>query len=163
MFTAYVYIIIGSPEVTVVIDGYTISSTQSSPASLPLGTALVLVCRVSGIPQRQIKYNWTCPDGPCERPGYVGRKVVNGNILAVNITSDSDGGTYTCEVSREDTDGGYHQDYTLLVTSIVISVHSSRGVHVIISVYYVITPPCYTRRKFDSQLWEIHPLSASNY
>ena len=71
----------GSPEVTVVIDGYIINSTQSSPASLPLGTALVLVCRVSGIPQRQIKYNWTCPDGLCERPEYVGRKVVNGNIL----------------------------------------------------------------------------------
>ena len=61
-----------------VIDGYTVDSTQSSPASLPLGTALVLVCRVSGIPQRQIKYNWTCPDGPCERPRYAGRKVVGG-------------------------------------------------------------------------------------
>ena len=106
----------GSPEVTVVIDGYIINSTQSSPASLPLGTALVLVCRVSGIPQRQIKYNWTCPDGPCERPEYVGRKVVNGNILAVNITSDSDGGAYTCEVSRVETDGGYSQSYTLNVS-----------------------------------------------
>ena len=102
-----------SPEVTVVIDGYTINSTQSSPASLPLGTALVLVCRVSGIPQRQIKYNWTCPDGPCEPKGYVGRKVVNGNILAVNITSDSDGGTYTCEVSSDEADGGYRGNYTL--------------------------------------------------
>ena len=107
---------LGSPKVTVVVDGYTVDTTQSSPASLPLGTALVLVCRVSGIPQRQIKYNWTCPDGPCERPGYVGRKVVNGNILAVNITSDSDGGTYTCDVSREDTDGGYSQNYTLNVS-----------------------------------------------
>ena len=98
------------------IDGYTVNSTQSSPASLPLGTALVLVCRVSGIPQREIKYNWTCPDGQCERPGYVGRKVVNSNILAVNTTSDSDGGTYTCEVSREDTDGGYSQNYILSVS-----------------------------------------------
>ena len=97
-----------------VIGGYTVDSTQSSPASLPLGTALVLVCRVSRIPQ--IKYNWTCPDDPCERPVYVGRKVVNDNILAVNITSDSDGGTYTCEVSREDTDGGYSQNYTLSVS-----------------------------------------------
>ena len=99
-----------------VIDGYTVNSTQSSPASLPLGTALVLVCRVSGIPQRQIKYNWTCPDGPCERQGYVGRKVVNSNILAVNITSNSDGGTYTCEISREEVDGGYSQSYTLSVS-----------------------------------------------
>ena len=104
------------PEVTVVIDGYTLGSTQSSPASLPLGTALVLVCRVSGIPQRQIKYNWTCPDGPCERPEYVGRKVVNDNILAVNITSDSDGGTYTCEVSRDGADRICSQMYTLNVS-----------------------------------------------
>ena len=98
-----------------VIDGYTVNSTQSSPASLPLGTALVLVCRVSGMPQRQIKYNWTCPDGPCERAGYAGRKVVNGNILVVNITSVSDGGTYTCEVSRDGADGGYSQNYNLNV------------------------------------------------
>ena len=101
---------------TVVIDGYTVDSIQSSPASLPLGTALVLVCRVSGIPQRQIKYSWTCPDGPCEHPEFVGRKIVNSNILAVNITSDSDGGTYTCEVSREEADGGYSQNYTLEVS-----------------------------------------------
>ena len=103
-----------------VIDGYTVDTTQSSPASLPLGTALALVCRVSGIPQRQIKYSWTCPDGPCERPGYVGRKVVNENILAVNITSDSDGGTYTCDVSRDEIARGYSQNYTLLATSMVI-------------------------------------------
>ena len=107
---------LGSPEVTVVVDGYTVDSTQSSPASLPLGTALVLVCRVSGIPQRQIKYNWTCPDGPCERPGYVGRKVVNANILAVNITSQGDGGTYTCDISRDEGDGEYSQKYTLNVS-----------------------------------------------
>ena len=99
-----------------VIDGYTVDSTQPSPTSLQLGTALLLVCRVSGIPQRQIKYSWTCPDGPCERLGYVGRKVVNSNILTVNITSDSDGGTYTCEVSRKETDGRYRQNYTLNVT-----------------------------------------------
>ena len=139
MFNVYVYIIIGSPEVTVVIDGYTINSTQSSPASLPLGTALVLVCRVSGIPQRQIKYNWTCPDGPCERPGYAGRKVVDRNILTVNIISDSDGGTYTCEVSRDEADEGYHQDFTLLVTSIVIIVYILTfitNVHVTICIHY---------------------------
>ena len=116
-----------------VIDGYTVGSTQSSPASLPLGTALVLVCRVSGIPQTQIKYSWTCPDGPCERPGYVGRKVVNGNILAVNITSDSDGGTYTCDVSRNEADGGYSQNYTLLVASMVIL--STKTVEVQFRVY----------------------------
>ena len=98
-----------------VIDGYTVNSTESSPASLPLGTALVLVCRVSGLPQRQIKYKWTCPDGPCECPGYAGRKVVNGYILAVNITSNSDGGKYTCDISREEADGRYSQNYFLNV------------------------------------------------
>ena len=113
------YYSLGSPDITVVIDGYTVDSVESSPALLPLGTALVLVCRVSGIPQRQIKYNWTCPDDPCERPRSLGRKVVNSNILAVNITSDSDGGTYTCEVSRDEADGGYSQNYTLLVTGMV--------------------------------------------
>ena len=105
-----------SPKVTVVIDGYTVDSTKSSPASLPLGTALVLVCRVSGIPQRQIKYIWTCPNAPCAREGNVGRKIVNGNILAVNITSEGYGGTYTCEVSRDETDGRYNQNYTLNVS-----------------------------------------------
>ena len=117
-----------------VVDGYTVNSTQTSPASLPLGTALVLVCRVSGIPQRQIKYNWTCPDGLCERPGYAGRKVVNGNILAVNITSDSDGGTYTCEVSREEGDGGYSQNYTLIVSGQsspqIWDTHKTSNIHV---------------------------------
>ena len=134
MFTGGIIDFTDPPEVTVVIDGYTVDSTQSSPASLPLGTALVLVCRVSGISQRQIKYNWTCPDGPCERPGYVGRKIVNDNILAVNITSDSDGGNYTCEVSRDETDGGYRQNYTLLVTGIVtvISVHLHFSMYLII-------------------------------
>ena len=115
LFVMYIFPI-GSPKVTVVVDGYTVDSTRASPASLPLGTALVLVCRVSGIPQGQIKYTWTCPDGPCEHPGYAGRKVVNGNILAVNITSNSDGGTYTCEVSRIEADGGNSQNYTLNVS-----------------------------------------------
>ena len=110
--------------ITVVIDGYTVGSTQSSPASLPLGTALVLVCRVSGIPQRQIKYNWTCPDGPCECPGYVGRKVVNGNILAVNKTSDSDGGTYTCEVSRDEAD-----TVKIIPSIIQVNTHNNAFIH----------------------------------
>ena len=123
-----------------VIDGYTVNSIQSSPASLPLGTALVLVCRVSGIPQRQIKYNWRCPDGPCERPGYVGRKGVNGNILAVNITSDSDGGTYTCEVSRDGVDGGYSRTYTLNVSGKYTQLpHVYRYMYVHVEIHYKCT------------------------
>ena len=130
-----------------VIDGYTVDSTQSSPASLPLGTALVLVCRVSGIPQRQIKYNWTCPDGLCERPGYVGRKVVNDNTLAVNITSNSDGGTYICEVSREEADSGYSQYYTLSVsgqyTKFIhkhIQGHANKTMKMLTSIYEINNP-----------------------
>ena len=52
----------------------------------------------------------------CERPGYVGRKVVNGSMLAVNITSQGDGGTYTCDVLRDEADGEYSQNYTFNVS-----------------------------------------------
>ena len=83
----------------VVIDGYTVSSTLNSPATLPLGTTLILVCRLSGIPHgQQTTYTWTCPNTPCQQTGYAGRKI-NNNIIAINTTSTSDGGTYTCTVT----------------------------------------------------------------
>ena len=85
----------------VVIDGYTVNSTLTSPATLPLGATIILVCRVSGIPhglQSQTHFNWTCPNEPCEQPGYAGRKI-NSNFIAINITSTSDGGNYTCNVA----------------------------------------------------------------
>ena len=89
----------GSAAVTVVIDGYTVSSTHKSPATLPLGTTLILVCRLSGIPHgQQTTYTWTCPNTPCQQTGYAGRKI-NNNIIAINTTSTSDGGTYTCTVT----------------------------------------------------------------
>ena len=85
----------------VVIDGYTVSSTINSPATLPLGTTVILVCRLSGIPHGlQTNYHWTCPNGLCQQTGYAGRKI-NNNIIAINITSTSDGGTYTCSVTTE--------------------------------------------------------------
>ena len=78
------------------IDGYTVSSTLNSTATLPLGTTLILVCRLSGIPHgQQTTYTWTCPNTPCQQTGYAGRKI-NNNIIAINTTSTSDGGTYTC-------------------------------------------------------------------
>ena len=87
----------GSP--TVVIDGYTHHSTLTSGDSVPLGTQLILVCQVVGLPYgTPLGYTWTCPNGPCEQEGYYGRNVYNEHILAVNTTSKSDGGTYTCQV-----------------------------------------------------------------
>ena len=68
--------------------------------SVLLGTQLILVCRIVGLPYgTPLSYTWTCPNGPCEVEGYYGRKVYNEHILAVNTTSTSDGGTYTCRVT----------------------------------------------------------------
>ena len=85
---------------TLMIDSYTHNSTLSSGDSVPLGTQLILVCRVVGLPYgTPLSYTWTCPNGPCELEGYYGRKVYSEHILAVNTTSTSDGGTYTCQVT----------------------------------------------------------------
>ena len=82
------------------IDGYTHNSTLTSGDSVPLGTQLILVCQVVGLPYgTQLSYTWICPNGPCELEGDYGRKVYNEHILAVNTTSTSDGGTYTCQVT----------------------------------------------------------------
>ena len=82
------------------IDSYTNSSILKSGGSVPLGIQFILVCRVVGLPSGTLlSYIWTCPNGPCEVEGYYGRKVYNEHILAVNTTSTSDGGTYTCYVT----------------------------------------------------------------
>ena len=97
-----------------VIDGYTVNSTLNSPATLPLEITIILVCRVSGIIHGlQTNYQWTCPNGPCQQNGYAGRKI-NSNILAINITSTSDGGTYTCNVTAEGSEAS--QQFHLNVT-----------------------------------------------
>ena len=83
-----------------VIDGYTRNSNLTSGDSVTLGTQLILVCQVVGLPYgTPLSYSWTCPNGPCEVEGYYGRKVYNEHILAVVMTSTSDGGTYTCQVT----------------------------------------------------------------
>ena len=88
------------PAVTVVIDVYTHNSTLTSGDSVPLGAQLLLVCQVVGLPYgTPLSYTWTCPNGKCELEGYYGRRVYNEHILAVNTTSKSDGGTYTCQVT----------------------------------------------------------------
>ena len=85
---------------TVQIGGYTHNSTLTSGDSLPLGRPVILVCRVVGpLYGTPLNYTWTCPNGPCEVEGYYGRKVYNERILAVNITSTNDGGTYMCRVT----------------------------------------------------------------
>ena len=85
---------------TVVINGYRHNGTLASGDSVPLGTQIILFCRFVGHPYGTLlSYTWTCPSGPCEVEGYYGRKVCNEHILAVNTTSTSDGGTYTCQVT----------------------------------------------------------------
>ena len=99
-YGGYVYHFLFAIIFNVVIDGYTHSSTLTSGDSVPLGTQIILVCQVVGLPYgTPLSYTWTCPNGPCEVEGYYGRKVYNEHILAVNTTSTSDGGTYTCRVT----------------------------------------------------------------
>ena len=101
---------------TVLIDGYTHNSSLTTGDSVPLGTQISLVCQVVGLPYgTSLSYTWTCPNGPCEVEGYYGRKVYNEHILAVNTTSTSDGGTYTCQVTAT---GGQesNRSFTLTVT-----------------------------------------------
>ena len=90
-----------SSTVTVVIDGYTHNSTLTSGDSVSLGTQIILVCRVVGLPYgTPLSYTWTCLGFPHEKCGSVhGRKIYNEHILAVSITSTLAGGTYTCQVT----------------------------------------------------------------
>ena len=99
-FWFYMYVGTQSlPTPVVIIEGYTIHSTLNSPATLQLGTTVILCCIHSGIPTGvQTYHHWTCPNGPCQQTGYAGRKI-NNNMIAINITSTSDGGTYTCTVT----------------------------------------------------------------
>ena len=105
-----------SSGATVAIDSYTHNSIFTSGDSIPLGRQLILVCWVVGLPYgTPVSYTWTCPNGPCEVKGYYGRKIYNEHILAVNTTSTSDGGTYTCHVTAtggQETTG----DFTFKVT-----------------------------------------------
>ena len=86
--------------VTVVIDGYTHNGTLTSGDSVSLGTQLILVCQVVGLPYgTPLNYTWTCQSLPCTVGVYCGRKIYNQHILAVNTTTTSYRGTYTCQVT----------------------------------------------------------------
>ena len=104
------------------INSYTHSSTLTFEESVPLGKQFILVCRVVGLPYgTSLSYTWTCPNGPCEVEGYYGRKVYNEHILAVNTTSTSDGGTYTCQVTAT---GGQEArgSFTVTVTGMCVCI-----------------------------------------
>ena len=97
--------------VAVVIDGYTHNSTLTSGDSVPLGTQIILVCRVVGLPYgTPLSYTWTCPMGQCSFEGSFAGKIYNEYILAVNITFLSYAGAYTCQVTandRQEVDGNF--------------------------------------------------------
>ncbi len=115
--------------VAIEIDGYTHNSILTSGDSVPLGTQIILVSRVVGLPfGTPLNYTWTCPNGLCVVEGYYGRKVYNEHILAVNTTSASDGGTYTCQVTAT---GGQEAtgSFTLSVTG-VFDIHTGQLYHI---------------------------------
>ena len=90
-----------SSTVTIVIDGYTHNSILTSGDSVLLGTQIILVCRVVGLPYgTPLSYTWTCTNGyQCETERSYVRKIHSNHTLAINITSTLAGGTYTCQVT----------------------------------------------------------------
>ena len=83
------------------IDGYTHNSTLTSGDSVPLGTQIILVCRVVGLPYgTPLSYTWTCTNRyQCETEWSYVRKIHSSHTLAISITSTLAGGTYTCQVT----------------------------------------------------------------
>ena len=100
-------------KVSVVIDAYTHNSTLTSGDSVPLGTQLILVCQVVGLPYgTQLSYiashtstspfsfTWYCPTGVCFIAQIKSRRFYKKNfILAINTISTTYSGTYTCQVT----------------------------------------------------------------
>ena len=111
-----------------VIDGYTYNSTLTSGDSVPLGTQIILVCRVVGLPYgTPLNYTWTCPNGDCvpkvadgsETYNY-GKKIYNDSILAVNTTQTNYGGTHTCRMTAggQEATGSFNVNITGMYASI---------------------------------------------
>ena len=99
------------------IDGYTHTSTLTSGDSVPLGTQIMLVCWVVGLPYgTPLSYTWTCRNGyQCEIEDSHANKIHNDHTLMINTTATFDKGTYTCQVTAT----GGHQatgSFTLTVT-----------------------------------------------
>ena len=114
-----------SPTVTVVIDGYTHNSTLTSGDSVHLGTQIILICRVVGLPYgTPLSYTWTClgfPHEQCEPANVHSRKFYSEHILAVNTTSTLAGGIYTCQVTAtggQEATGSF--EFTVTVTGMCV-------------------------------------------
>ena len=93
-----------SPVISL-IDAYSPpTSVLSSPATVPLGTTVVLVCRVGGVASgTQLSYTWTCPNGPCDvGEGNNPNRKTYGDRMVLNVLTSRDGGTYTCLVRGQD-------------------------------------------------------------
>ena len=72
------------------IDGYTHNTTLESGDTVQLGTTVILVCTVTGIPYGvQTNYRWTSTNETCNSGSH---------ILKIPLISTSDGGNYTCTV-----------------------------------------------------------------
>ena len=104
------------------IDGYTHNSTLTSGDSVPLGTQLILVCQVVGLPYgTPLNYTWKCPNGNCVIRGHYARQIHDEHILAINTAYTAYGGTYTCQVTaagRQDTS----ESFTISVTGEICTV-----------------------------------------
>ena len=105
---------------TSLIDAYSPTSVLSSPATVPLGTTVVLVCRVGGVASgTQLSYTWTCPNGPCDvGEGNNPNRKTYGDRMVLNVLTSRDGGTYTCLV-REGQDAVHGSSFNLNVQGVL--------------------------------------------
>ena len=119
------------------IDAYTHNSTLTSGDSVPLGTQLILVCQVVGLPyETQLRFTtsqtstsplsfaWNCPlaTGVCFIAQLKSRRFYKKNfILAINTISTTYSGTYTCQV----TDAGGQQANGSFTLNIAAGKHHS--------------------------------------
>ena len=124
--------------VTSLIDAYSPTSVLSSPATVPLGTTVVLVCRVGGVASgTQLSYTWTCPNGPCDvGEGNNPNRKTYGDRMVLNVLTSRDGGTYTCLVTNTDKEDAIHRpSFTIYVQgviyfTIIICKHVCNSIHI---------------------------------
>ena len=83
-----------------VVDGYTYKNYLQSPATLKIGTAFVLECRVAGLPYHTlIHYNWTYPRSHQSIRWYHNIEVMEYSRLRVTVVDEGDEGEYVCMVT----------------------------------------------------------------
>ena len=109
---------------TSLIDAYSPTCVLSSPATVPLGTTVVLVCRVGGVASgTQLSYTWTCANGPCDvGEGNNPNRKTYRDRMVLNVLTSRDGGTYTCLV-RAEQDAVHGSNFTLNVQGELWIVH----------------------------------------